>query len=176
MSEGTAAPQPPHDDDHGHRHDHEHNHDHDTLHPVEHNIENNKWVYIGGLAVVVILAIIFLVTYTQHKNSQEAATKAQNLQTKMVAAGYPLPDKDTVISLFGTSGGAVCEDPTGALSKAQWLNNMANGAGGPGMRPVIADLRVVAAEEIVISVYCPEHLAAFQDNVQDLKTGTTVRH
>ncbi|NUR02356.1 MAG: hypothetical protein HOY79_39210 [Streptomyces sp.] len=132
-------------------------------------------MFIGGAVLFVILAIVGLVVFTQHQNNAEAQAKAQELQTKMVAAGYPLPDKDTVIAVFGTSGGAVCKNPTGALNKAQWLDNMANGAGGPGMRPVIADHKAVAAEAIVISVYCPQHLAAFQDNIDDLKTGTTVR-
>lgn len=140
-----------------------------------HTKEHNKWLFIGGAVLFVILAIVGLVVFTQHQNNAEAQAKAQELQTKMVAAGYPLPDKDTVIAVFGTSGGAVCKNPTGALNKAQWLDNMANGAGGPGMRPVIADHKAVAAEAIVISVYCPQHLAAFQDNIDDLKTGTTVR-
>ena len=142
--------------------------------PVHHK-EHNKWVFIGAATLFVILAIVGLVVFTQHQNSTEARDKAKQLQTLMVAAGYPLPDEETVIALFGTSGGAVCKDPTGALNKAQWLDNMANGAGGPGMRPVIADHKAVAAEAIVIKVYCPQHLAAFQDDVDDLKTGTTVR-
>jgi hypothetical protein len=137
--------------------------------------EHNRWVYIGGFALAVILAIILLVTFTQRRHSAEADAKALELQSKMVAAGYPLPDKDTVVAVFGHDGGAVCKHPNRALAKAQWLNNMANGAGGPGMRPVIADRKALAAEAIVISVYCPQYLAAFQDNIDDLKTGTTVR-
>ena len=157
MTDNAATPQAPEPPEH------------------HHHIENNKWVFIGGIILFVIVAIVLLVTYRQHHQDEEAKTKAKQLQTLMVTAGYPLPDEDTVISLFGTSGGAVCKDPTGALNKAQWLDNMANGAGGPGMRPVIADHRVVAAEAIVIQVYCPQHLQAFQDNIDDLKTGTTVR-
>ncbi|GAA1964385.1 hypothetical protein [Catenulispora subtropica] len=160
MTESTATPpaQPPQD----------------PAHPGHHK-ERNKWVFIGAIVLAVILAIILLVTYTQHKHSAEAASKARQLQAAMVAAGYPEPDEDTLIAIFGRDGGAVCKDPTGALNKAQWLDNMANGAGGPGMRPVIADRKAVAAEAIVISVYCPDHLQAFQDKIDDLKTGTTVR-
>jgi hypothetical protein len=95
--------------------------------------------------------------------------------TKLVAAGYGVPDPDTVVALLGTSGGAVCKHPTGDLSQATWFNTMVNGAGGPGTRPVIADSRAVAAEAIMISVYCPEHLEHFQKDAQDLKTDTTVR-
>ncbi|WP_049871775.1 hypothetical protein [Catenulispora acidiphila] len=140
-----------------------------------HHKEHNKWLFIGGIAVFVIAAIVAMVVFSQHQNDEQARAKAKELQTLMVAAGYPLPDEETVVALLGTSGGAVCKDPTGALSKAQWLDNMSNGAAGPGMRPVIADRKAVAAEALVIKVYCPQHLDAFQDNVDDLKTGTTVR-
>jgi hypothetical protein len=143
--------------------------------PSTHDKEHNKWLYVGGIVIAVILAIVLLATFTQRRHSAQADAKAQELQTKMVAAGYPLPDKDTVVAIFGTDGGAVCKNPTGALSKALWLDNMTNGAGGPGLRPVIADHRALVAEAIVVSIYCPEHLQAFQDNIDDLKTGTTVR-
>lgn len=143
--------------------------------PVVHHKEHNTWIYVVAGVVAVVLAFVGLALYTDHHHSTQADAKASELTTKLVAAGYGVPDQDTVVALLGTSGGAVCEHPTGDLNKALWLNNMANGAGGPGMRPVIADQRALAAEAIVISVYCPEHLAQFQDNIQDLKTGTTVR-
>lgn len=143
--------------------------------PVVHHKEHNKWVYIVAAVVAVVLAIVGLAAYSDHHHSAQANAKASELTTKLVAAGYGVPDQDTVVALLGTDGGAVCEHPTGDLSKATWFSTMTNGAGGPGTRPVIADSRAVAAEAIVISVYCPEHLEQFQENVQDLKTDTTVR-
>jgi hypothetical protein len=143
--------------------------------PVVHHKEHNKWVYVIAAIVAVVLAIVLLATFTERHHSTQANAKASALTTKLVAAGYGVPDQDTIVALLGTDGGAVCKHPTGDLSKATWFSNMANGAGGPGARPVIADSRAVAAEAIVISVYCPEHLQQFQDDVQDLKTDTTVR-
>ncbi|GAA2024768.1 hypothetical protein GCM10009839_23330 [Catenulispora yoronensis] len=141
-----------------------------------HHREHNKWVYFVALGLLIVMAVIFLITFTQRKHSAEAVDKAQQLQTKLVAAGYTAPEQQVLVSIFGRDGGAVCDNPTGALTRALWLdNNMSNGATGPGMRPVIADHKALAAEALVISVYCPDHLQKFQDKLDDLKTGTTVR-
>jgi hypothetical protein len=50
------------------------------------------------------------------------------------------------------------------------LAMLANGAGGPGARPVIADSRAVQGKLLVIKVYCPEEAEAFQNFVTNLKT------
>ena len=64
---------------------------------------------------------------------------------------------------------AVCDDPSGSLSKAIFLGQLMNGAAGPGMRPVIADTRIVAGQLAAIEVYCPDELEDFKSYVSDLK-------
>ncbi len=74
---------------------------------------------------------------------------------------------------LGTGGGAVCEDPDGALKNALRRVSIANGATGPGRRPVIADERVLKAGTIVLQVYCPDKLDTYRERIADLKTGHT---
>ena len=50
-----------------------------------------------------------------------------------------------------------------------------NGAAGPGMRPVIADNRVVKGELLVIQIYCPDELPSFQEFVNDLNLDNLVK-
>lgn len=76
--------------------------------------------------------------------------------------------------VLGTDGGATCTDPNEALNRAILLSQLANGAGGPGARPVIADSRVVRGQLLIIEVYCPDQLEEFQQFVDDLKTDGVV--
>lgn len=75
--------------------------------------------------------------------------------------------------VLGDDGGAVCADPNAALSRATLLAQLANGSGGPGTRPVIADSRVVQGELMVIKVYCPEELQDFQEFVDNLNLSSS---
>ena len=61
-----------------------------------------------------------------------------------------------VVRVLGDDGGAICQDPNAALSRAALLDRLMNGAAGPGMRPVIADNRAVKGELLVIQIYCPD--------------------
>jgi hypothetical protein len=71
--------------------------------------------------------------------------------------------------VLGDDGGAVCQDPASALSRATLNAQLTNGAAGPGQRPVIADKRVVQGQALIIKVYCPEYIEEFQQVVDDLK-------
>jgi hypothetical protein len=56
-----------------------------------------------------------------------------------VAAGSPrIPDQGQIARAPGTDDGAACSDPSGAPKNALYRVNLANGAGGPGQRPIIA--------------------------------------
>ncbi|MFC5911677.1 hypothetical protein, partial [Streptacidiphilus monticola] len=109
-----------------------------------------------------------------HRTNQ-ANRKADQLNKELAAAGYPTFPQGDIARTLGTSGGPVCTDPDSALKKAQWLAEQANGAAGPGIRPVIADRQVLDAGALVIKVYCPDRLQDYQDQIDDLKTGDTVR-
>ncbi|MER7947534.1 hypothetical protein ABTY59_09125 [Streptomyces sp. NPDC096079] len=135
----------------------------------------HKWIYWGAIVILVGLVITGLIRYQGVTTSNKSADKAKQLQEELVRAGYPSPDTDTVEQLLGTDGGPVCEDPGSALNTALWKIQQANGATGPGMRPVITDTKAVEVERIILQVYCPDELEDFQDSLDDLKTDDTVR-
>ena len=72
--------------------------------------------------------------------------------------------------VLGDDGGPTCDDPNDALRRAILLAQLANGATGPGSRPVIADSRVFQGQVLIIEIYCPDELDDFQAFVDDLKT------
>ncbi|MEU7698146.1 MULTISPECIES: hypothetical protein [unclassified Streptomyces] len=135
----------------------------------------HKWIYWGAIVILVGLVITGIVRYQAVRTNNETASKARQLQEALVKAGYPSPDTDTVERVLGTDGGPVCDDPDNALKTALWKIQQANGATGPGMRPVITDSKAVQAERIVLQVYCPDQVDDFDDTVDDLKTDDTVR-
>ncbi|MFD8971720.1 MULTISPECIES: hypothetical protein [Streptomyces] len=135
----------------------------------------HKWIYWGAIVILVGLVITGLVKYSTVKRSSQTLSKANQLQEQLEMAGYPSPDTDTIERLLGTDGGQVCEDPGSALKTALWKIQQANGAAGPGMRPVITDTKAVEVERIVLQVYCPDELDDFDDALDDLKTDDTVR-
>ncbi|MGW2305614.1 hypothetical protein [Streptomyces sp. NPDC001809] len=135
----------------------------------------HKWIYWGAIVILVGLVVTGIVRYEAVKTNNETASKAGQLQEALVKAGYPSPDTDTVERVLGTDGGPVCDDPGNALKTALWKIQQANGATGPGMRPVITDSKAVQAERIVLQVYCPDQVDDFDDAVDDLRTDDTVR-
>jgi hypothetical protein len=127
-------------------------------------------LYGVSAAVLVVLVIAGLIVRRQSTSDSEAQRKAEQLVAALSAAGAQAPSVDEVIGLLGADGGAVCASPNKALTQAAAQAQMANGSGGPGTRPVIADSRLVYGELLVISIYCPDQLAGFQQFVDELKT------
>ncbi|GGW79604.1 hypothetical protein [Streptomyces galilaeus] len=134
----------------------------------------DRWIYIGAIVILVALVVIGLVTYGSLRATNQAMNKANQLADELAQAGYPRPDLEQVARTLGTDGGIVCEDPASALKTALWKINLANGAAGPGQRPVIVDRRAVEAGAIIFEVYCPEKLDKVRDRLDDLKTDDTV--
>ncbi|WP_405833534.1 MULTISPECIES: hypothetical protein [unclassified Streptomyces] len=134
----------------------------------------HKWIYIGSIVVLVAMMIIGMFTYKQQRATNQAHEKANQLNDALVAQGFRPRNAGNIANVLGTDGGAVCADPNSALKRGLWLIQMANGATGPGMRPVIADGRVLQAGAEVIKVYCPEKLDAYREKIADLKTSDTV--
>ncbi|MFE1384126.1 hypothetical protein ACFW6S_34795 [Streptomyces sp. NPDC058740] len=136
----------------------------------------HRWIYWGAIVLLVALAVTGLIRYSSFKKTNETAKKADQLSEELVRAGYPAPDTDTVERLLGTDGGQVCEDPASALRKALYrIQQLSNGATGPGSRPVIADTKAVDAGRIVVRVYCPDQASAYDEAIADLKTDDTVK-
>ncbi|MEU6934149.1 hypothetical protein AB0A05_33940 [Streptomyces sp. NPDC046374] len=136
----------------------------------------HKWIYWGAIVILVGLLITGLVRYSSFKRTNESQKKADQLSQELVKAGYPAPDTDTVQRLLGTDGGQVCQDPASTLKTALYrIQQLSNGATGPGNRPIIADTKAVDAERIVLQVYCPDQVDDFDQAVDDLKTDDTVK-
>ena len=49
---------------------------------------------------------------------EQADQKATSSIAAVTAAGGRAPSKEQVVRVFGDDGGAVCDDPSGSLSKA----------------------------------------------------------
>ena len=126
--------------------------------------------YIVIAVVVAALMVIGLFTYSSAKSTQQAEDKADELIAAIEDAGATAPSKDQIVRVLGDDGGATCADPNESLTKAILLSQLANGAAGPGARPVIADSRAVQGQLLIIKVYCPDELEDFQTFVDDLKT------
>ena len=85
-------------------------------------------------------------------------------------------DTDQIVATLGTDGGAVCANPANALGKATAARlRSANGASFVGRRPVIFDRRFVVGEALILQIYCPDELAAYQEKIDALKYDDTIK-
>jgi Tfp pilus assembly protein FimT len=134
-----------------------------------------RTLYIVTGVVVAVIMMIALLTYRSGKTSQEAEQKANQLIAAVTATGAKAPSQAAVVRVLGNDGGAVCNDPNGSLRKGIFLGQLMNGAAGPGMRPIIADNRVVKGQLLVLKVYCPDELPSFQQFVDNLNLSDTVK-
>ncbi|MFJ3214451.1 hypothetical protein ACIPLC_00795 [Kitasatospora sp. NPDC086801] len=135
----------------------------------------HRWIYLGAIALLVAMLITGLLSFSRLHATDQADRKAEQLARALSSAGYPAPTQDQIVHTLGEDGGAVCANPSNALTQAQWTSAMSNGADGPGQRPVPSDRDAVRAEAIVLSVYCPGKLAGIQDRIDDLNLQDTVR-
>jgi len=134
------------------------------------------YIYWVAAGLLVVMAAIALISYRGAKESQAASAKADELLAVFQKAGVrELPSKDQIVGVLGDDGGSVCQDPSNSLRKATLFSMIANGAAGPGMRPVITDSRLVRGQLAVIGVYCPDELPDVQAFVDDLKTDSVVK-
>lgn len=129
-----------------------------------------SWIYITALVLLGVLALAGVLAFSEGRETARALTKADELIAALEDAGARTPDRDVVARVLGDDGGATCEDPNEALTRAVLLAQLANGASGPGARPVIADSRVLQGQLLIIEVYCPDELDDFQEFVDDLET------
>jgi Tfp pilus assembly protein FimT len=131
-----------------------------------------SWLYITACLVLGVMVVIALFAFGSARQTQKAQDKADQLISELNAVGARAPDQDQIVRVLGDDGGATCANPNQALSRATLLSQLANGAAGPGARPVIADSRAVQGQLLIIKVYCPDELADFQAFVDGLKTDT----
>ena len=133
--------------------------------------KDRRLVYIVITVALVLLLIICLVFYRSAQSSQEAQDKANQLTAALQKAGVRVvPSQEQIVRVLDNDGGALCKDPTSALRQALLFSQLTNGAGGPGIRPIIADSKIFKGELLVIQIYCPDELPQFQQMVEQLKT------
>jgi hypothetical protein len=130
------------------------------------------YILVGG--VLLVLLVVGLVAFNSNKETQAAEQKADQLIATLDQAGLPTPSKDQVVRVLGDDGGTVCADPNLALKKALMYGLATNGAAGPGLRPIIADNRLVQAGLAVIKTYCPQELPDFPQTAEQFKTADLV--
>ena len=136
--------------------------------------QERRSLYIGLAVVAAVMMVVGLLMFKAGSTTQEAEDKAAQLTTEIEATGRTAPSSEVLVKLFGDDGGAVCDDPNAALSRATLLAQMTTGTGGVGQRPILAAGRVVEGEQLILEVYCPEELPDFQDFVNDLKLDDNV--
>ena len=133
--------------------------------------KDRRVVYIVITVALVLLLIICFVFYRSGQSSQQAQDKANQLIAALQKAGVRVvPSQEQIVRVLGDDGGAICKDPASALRKALLFSQLTNGAGGPGIRPVVVDSRIFKGELLVIQIYCPDQLPQFQQMVEKLKT------
>jgi hypothetical protein len=133
--------------------------------------KERRTIYIVIAAALVLLLIICFVFYRSAESNQEAQEKANQLIAALEKAGVrAVPSQEQIVRVLGNDGGAICKNPSSALRQALLLDQLTNGASGPGRRPVIADNRIFRGELLVIQIYCPDELPQFQQMVEQLKT------
>jgi hypothetical protein len=132
------------------------------------------YIVLGAIFLALLL-IGWGVFRTAH-TSKTANDNADKLLSAFAAAGLPQPSKDQIIRVLGADGGAMCDDPTSALHRANLQAQMYNGAAGPGMRPIRSDKDVVQGEVLAIGIYCPEKLAEFTTYIKnDLRFNDVIK-
>ena len=129
------------------------------------------WIYVVIVVVIVALMVAGVAVRKHERNNREAHVKAQELIAKFEAAGLKAPDEATVVELFGTDGGAFAADPGSSLLQAELAAQY--GDPGPASRSVIIDLDLLRAGVIILEVYAPQKLAAYQEFLKGLKFGET---
>jgi hypothetical protein len=129
-----------------------------------------SWIYVTAIVILAALAVIALLAFRGARQSAEAEEKADQLIASLEEAGARAPSQEALVSVLGTSGGAVCANPNDALSRSVLLAQLSNGAAGPGLRPVIVQQRLFEGQLRIMEVYCPDELDEFRQAVDDLYT------
>lgn len=139
--------------------------------PVEHESKRQRtWIYVTAIVILAGLVVWALIAFGTARESKRAEEKAEEFTTLLQAAGLRAPDAEQVARVLGDDGGAACANPNAALSRATLNSMLANGATGPGARPIISDKRAVQGQLLIIEVYCPDELDEFKASIEDLKT------
>ena len=148
---------------------------HEPQREVSHRDHLVLYSVLAGLFTV--LAIVGAFTYGYEQRTEAAEAKAVQLEQHWRALGLGAPaNRDVLVRLYGTDGGAVCDTSGDALTQALLRTALANGAAGPGQRAVIIDKDVLAGERAVVEVYCPDQLDDFDEFTNGFDFDDVVRN
>src|SRR5271166_1992898 len=108
-----------------------------------------RWgLWLGVLVALVAAVFIF----KPGKDNEPARHKADQVVALFAAHHLVVPvDHKTLIDVLGDTGGPVCANPSGALTKGLQDVGLANGAATVGSRPIRVDRQVFYGEELVVS-------------------------
>ena len=141
-------------------------------------VSSRRWVTFTAVALLLVaLGAVMLIVFENvrtNRDAREAEQKAAELHERFAEIGITTFSEETIAQVLGDDGGGFCTDPA-ALVEATANLAAANGAAGPGLRPSVLDERRLAGDRLVIEVYCPEQLDAFDAYVDslDLDPGRT---
>jgi hypothetical protein len=131
-------------------------------------------LYIITAVALVVLGVVMVVMFLSARQEVQAEDKAEELIQQLEDAGVDVQrTPEQVARVLGDDGGAVCANPNDALSRAVLLDRIANGAGGPGIRPIITDARYLQGQLLIMEVYCPDEVEEFQQFVDELQLTDT---
>jgi hypothetical protein len=133
-----------------------------------------RTTYVVLAVVFLLLAGVVLFAYGTSKSTSQAEQKADQFVAELAAAGLRTPSKEQVVQILGDDGGATCANPNSALKRGMLLGELTNGAAGPGIRPIIADNKVVQGQLLIIKVYCPIEAEEFAKFVENLRYGPVI--
>ena len=91
-----------------------------------------SWIYITAWILLGVLIAAALISFSSARETREAQEKADQLIAALEDAGATAPSADQIVRVLGDDGGATCENPNDALSRAILLAQLTNGATGPG--------------------------------------------
>jgi hypothetical protein len=141
-----------------------------TQHETQ-SARERTWIYWSALGLLIVFGLVAVLTFSSARQTAQASDKADELISALEEAGLTAPTKEQITRVLGDDGGALCDDPGSALSQAVVNMQLSNGASGPGMRPILADVqRLLQGQLIAIQIYCPDELEDFQEYVEDLKS------
>jgi hypothetical protein len=130
-----------------------------------------RFIYWVALGLLAVLALIALLALSSARQTRQVSEKADEYIAALEDAGMTAPSKDQITRLLGDDGGALCDDPDDALRRAIVNAQLTNGPSGPGMRPILADVRrLLQGQLTAIEVYCPDELEDFRDYLDDLES------
>jgi len=133
--------------------------------------KSHAWIYVVLIGAIVALMAAGVAMHQNEQDSATARAKAKELTAALQAAGLRAPDEHTAVAIFGSDGGRFAEGVGNALMEAEFA--MQSGNAGPASRAVILDEDLRRAGSIILEVYAPQKLAAWEDFLSGLKLGET---